>query len=266
MEEVEMKMSMRAAINAILVIIIGVLVVFATRMPFIHKKYEYVNSVASPEYKTLKATYKPILKQRDSSLNQLIRKLQKDEITKDEFIVSFKEIKGTSKIKLEAFNSKRLKLLKKYKYRGWNAYYIFLLHIGTPIMAFILCLLFFYVLINPVTTKLKKIIFSIYGSLFLFSSSYMILHVLFANQVYKGDFPESWYINIMRYVPIFIALTLPLLFYHFQTFEQKLKGIIALFFSAIYKEIPNNDFIKPEKRKEYRDFKIELTDKVVGNE
>ena len=256
----------RTVANIFLVLIIGVLVIFAARMPFVHKKYEYVDSEVSPEYKSLRATYKPILHERDSLLNLLITDLDTDKITKEEFVLAFKEVKGKSKTKLKAFTKRKYELLNKYKYRGWNAYYYFLLHIGTPIMAIVLCLLYFYVLANPMTTQLKKIIFSLYGSLFLFSASYMTLHVLFSQQVYQGDFPKEWYKNIMRYVPILVSFTLPVLFYHYQNIEQKLTGIIHTFFYAIYKDIPNEGFIKPEKEEAYIDFQIKITDKVVGND
>ena len=93
----------------------------------------------------------------------------------------------------------------------------------------------------------------------------MILHALFAERVYGGDFPENWYMNIMRYIPILVSITLPLLFYHYQNIETKLKGIIKMFFDVIYKDIPDSDFIKPEKEKEYRKMRIKITDKVVGD-
>ena len=259
-------MTNKALINTLLVILIGILVVFASRMPFIHKKYEFVDSIHSPEYKKHREKYQLILKKRDAAYITLLNELDKGSITKEEYTIRWRRAFKEASTALKIYAKEKKALRDSYKYNGFNAYYLFLLSIGTPILAFVICLFFIYTIYNPITSKIKKIIFSIYSSIFLFSSSYMILHSLLANKIYGGDFPENWYHNILRYVPILIALTLPLLFYHYQSIEQKLKGIIALFFSAIYKEIPNNDFIKPEKRKEYRDFKIELTDKVVGNE
>ena len=233
-----------AIVNALTTLFIGILVVFAARMPFVHKKYEYINSKASKEYKEHYAKYKPIITERDLALENIVNELEAGNIDNITFANSFRKIKENSNLELKEFTRIKNEYLAKYKYRGWNAYYIFLLQIGTPIMAFILCLLFFYILINPITTKLKKIIFSLYGSLFLFSTSYMILHSLFAEQVYHGDFPKSWYRNIMLYVPVIISLTLPLLFYHYQTIEQKLKSIISnliVFIIKSDKYIENKD-------------------------
>ncbi|MCF6348065.1 MAG: hypothetical protein L3J20_07180 [Flavobacteriaceae bacterium] len=256
----------KAVFNTLLVIIIGVLVVFASRMPFIHKNYEFVNSINSSEYKAHRATYKSILENRTTLYGSLLNALDEGTIAKEEYVVKLRKAQKESELALYIYGKEKKALKESYKYNGFNAYYLFLLNIGTPILAFVICLFFIYSIFNPITSKIKKTIFSIYSSIFLFSSSYMILHALYADKVYSSDFPENWYVNIMTYTPVIIALTIPLLFYHFQTIEEKLKGIIAMFFDVIYKDIPNSDFIKPEKEKEYRNLKIKITDKVVGNE
>ena len=235
-------------------------------MPFVHKKYEYVESIHSVEYISHKAKYKLILKRRDSLVTSLLVGLDKGELTKEEFLTGYEKVHKESERSIYNYSEKKKELRDRYKYRGFINYSLFLFSIGTPIMALILCLLFFYVLANPITTPLKKLIFSLYGSLFLFSASYMILHALFSQQAYQGDFPKTWYKNIMRYVPVLVSFTLPLLFYHYQNIEQKLTGIIHTFFYAIYKDIPNEGFIKPEKEEAYIDFQIKITDKVVGND
>ncbi len=256
----------RALANVLLVVLIGILVVFASRMPFIHKNYEYVNSIHSPEYKAHRATYKLILEKRDALSNSLLNALDEGSITKQDYVDKIRKAQEESTLALSVYGKEKNALRGSYKYNGFNAYYLFLLNIGTPIMGFIICLFFIYSIFNPINSKIKKLIFSIYSSIFLFSSSYMILHALYADKIYGEDFPDSWYVNIMTYLPIIIALTIPLLFYHFQTIETKMKRIIHMFFDVIYKDIPNNDFIKPEKEKEYIDLKIKITDKVVGNE
>ncbi len=252
--------------NVLKVLIIGTLVVLASRVPFLHKNHEFVDSIYSTEYKSHKAKYKPIINNRDTSLESLLVEFEASVISKEKYITQVRIVQKESVIALKEFNNKRKELVSSYKYNGFNAYFLFLLNIGTPILAFIICLFLIYTIFNPITSKTKKIVFAIYSSVFLFSSSYLILHSLLANRVYSGDFPEHWYLNIMKYTPVIIALTIPLLFYHFQTIEEKLKGIIAQFFNVIYKEIPNNEFIKPEKEKEYRNLRIKITDKIVGNE
>ena len=248
-------------INIAKVITIGILVVFAARMPFLHKNYEFKNSIYSTEYKTHNAKYKPIIKKRDSSLESLLTSLEKGTISTTAYIHKVKEVKKESVLELKEFNDKRNALKQSYKYRGFISYYFFLFSIGTPIMAFVLCLLFFYILMNPVTTKLKKLVFSIYGSLFLFTASYFILHALYAEQVYNGDFPKEWYTHIIKYVPVFVSLTIPLLFYHYQAIEQNLKTIINKLIVFIAKSEEYID--SKEKKKKHFEESFNLYEEIL---
>ena len=259
--QVGKQMKTEKVINLLKVIIIGVLVVFAARMPFLHKNYEYVNSIYSTKFKHHDSKYKPIITKRNTTLDLLLSKLENGTITKENYIQKVKDIKNESTLALSIYNKKRNALIQSYKYRGFNAYYLFLLNIGTPIMAFVLCLLFFYVLINPVTTKIKKLVFSIYGSLFLFTASYFVLHALYAEQVYNGDFPKEWYTHIIKYVPVLVSLTIPLLFYHYQTIEQNLKTIINKLIVFIAK---SEDYIESkEKKKEHFEKSFNLYEEIL---
>ncbi|MCF6348038.1 MAG: SpoIIIAH-like family protein [Flavobacteriaceae bacterium] len=258
------------------VLIIGALVVYGIRASFNHKKYENINSELSAEYLSHKAKYKPINQKRRKDLAENKSKLQSiinsnnyTEEQKAELQLihdTDKNIIATSQKELKEYTKVKKALLAKYKYNGWNAYYYFRLMIGPHETSFVLSLILLYVLFNPITSKIKKFLFLLFSGVFLFTSTYFILHALFAQQVFDGDFPENWYVNIMRYIPILVSITLPLLFYHYHNIETRLKNIIRMFVHVIYRDIPDNDFIKPEKEKEYRKMRIEITDKVVGNE
>jgi hypothetical protein len=232
--------------------------VFAARMPFIHKKYEFTNSPYSLEYKEHRKKYYQIISERSENYKTLINQLDKGLITKEEYVIKFRESHKKSERDIFNYRIEKKALLDSYKYNGFNAYYFFLLNIGTPIMTFILCLFFIYTIFNPITTKSKKIVFAIYSSLFLFSSSYLILHALLADKIFNGDFPDSWYSNILLYTPVVIALTIPLLFYHYQNIEQKLKSYIKLIFTYIY---DNTDDIKTDKQVKHKIKRGELINK-----
>jgi len=248
--------------NILKVLIIGILVVLATRVPFLHKQYEYVNSIHSIEYTTHKATYKPIIRKRDSSLELLLINLENGTISTEAYIESVKAVKKESILALKKFNIKKTNLKNNYRYKGFLSYSLFLFTIGTPIMTIVLCLLFFYIIMSPVTSNSKKIVFSIYGSLFLFTATYFVLHAFYAEQVYNGDFPKNWYKNIMRYVPVLISLTIPLLFYHYQTVEEKLKSIINKLIVFIRKSEDEYIDSKEKKKKHFED-SFDLYEEIV---
>ena len=259
-EVITQMMTTRGIINFLLAFTIGILVVIAARMPFIHKKYEFTNSIQSPEYKVHRENYKLILKKREAVYKSLLNQLDKGLITKEDYVAKFKIAHSDIVLELREYAKEKKALLDSYKYNGFNAYYLFLLNIGTPIMSFILCLFFIYTIFNPISTKSKKIVFAIYSSLFLFSSSYLILHALLADKLFNSDFPDSWYTNSLLYIPLIIAFTIPLLFYHFQTIEQKLKSYIKLLFTYIYE---NRDDIKLDKQAKNKLKRGELINKAL---
>lgn len=254
-------MTKRTVANIIKVLVIGILVVLASRVPFLHKKHEFVNSANSVEYKTHKSKYKEIINSRDFALGNLVNELEEGSLNTEQFIFNHRKVQELSSLELKEYTKIKKQLLSKYKYKGFNAYYLFLLNIGSSIMALVLCLLYFYTLINPVLSKSKKIVFSIYGSLFLFTSSYFILHALYAERVYSGDFPENWYLSIMRYVPIIVSLTIPILFYHYRTIEHNLKSVINKLIVFIGK---SDKYIDSDlKKKEHLEDSFKVYDEIT---
>jgi hypothetical protein len=105
-----------------------------------------------------------------------------------------------------------------------------------------------YIIYNPIA-KWKKLAYSIFSGIFLFTSTYFILQALFSQQVFQGDFPEDWYRNIMIYIPVLVSIALPLLFYYYQNVEQKLKSYIRALFTYIY---ANTDDIKADKQEKHK--------------
>ena len=264
----ETKMMKTTGLNLLKVIIIGALVFYGIRAPFEHKKYEYVNSEFSPEYLAHKAKYKPINQKRRKDLAENWQKLQslintenfsEEQKAKLQSIYNTdKNIIATSQRELQQYTKVKNELLAKYKYKGWNAYYYFKLIIGPHQTTFILALLLLYVIFNPITSKTKRLIFLLLTGAFLFSSTYFILQALYAQRVFEGDFPENWYLNIIRFVPVFVAIILPILFYYFQSIEQQLKTYIKSIFTYIYENV---DDIKEEKRTKHKLKRGELINK-----
>ena len=254
--------------NVLKVLIIGALIVYGIRASFIHKKYEYINSQFSSEYLAHKATYKPINQKRRKDLAENWQKLQSlintENFTEEQkaklqaIYNTDRNIIATSQQELQHYTKIKKELLAKYKYKGWNAYYFYKLNIGPHQTAFVLALLLLYVIFNPITSKTKRFVFSLFTGAFLFTSTYFILQALYSQRVFDGDFPESWYINIMRYVPIFIAITLPVLFYYYQSIEQQLKTYIQSIFTYIYENV---DDIKEDKQAKHKLKRGELISK-----
>ena len=233
-------------INLSKVTVIGALVIIAVRAPFISKKYEFVNSIYSPEYEALKATYKPIIKNRNLAFENLINDLEKGKISKNEFILKYRLVKENSNRQLKEYPSKKKALQNNYKYRGFNGYYLFLLSIGTPILALITSVFFIFNVLNPIYTNLGKIIFVSIGGLFMATALYQILWALFAQQLFNGDFPDSWYDNILFYAPFLVTSICILLFYHYNSIETNLKNIINRLIIFIVK---SNEYIDKEDNK-----------------
>ena len=241
-----MKLKNNNIINLIKVTIIGTLVIIAVRAPFISNKYEYVDSINSPEYKALKATYKPIITKRNLSFKNLIDELEKGKISKNVFIENYRQATENSKQQLRVYTSKKKILQKKYKYRGFNGYYLFLLYIGAPILALIVSGFFIFNVLNPIHNKYQKIIFTIIGALFMGTSMYQVLWALFAQRLFNGDFPESWYNNILFYAPFLVTSICIVLFYNYNSIETKLKNIINRLIIFIVK---SNKYIGKEENK-----------------
>lgn len=238
----------KLAVDIFKVILIGILAVTAAGIFIENDRYEHTNNVNSAEYKSHKAKYQPIIKKRDNDLKLLIADLENGSITSQEYIAGYTAAQNKAKTDLKAYTKTKNELQSKYKYLGWNGFYYFRLKIDPYITIFIMGLFLLYVIFNPITAKWKKIVFSVFSGIFLFTSSFIIIQTIFAK---RGDFSEKTYLTLLTWIPIIVALLLPLLFYHYTTIETKLKNSINL---LITKLIKTNDKIENDnKRKE--DFK-----------
>lgn len=271
MEGEEMTTTRTTVFNLLKVLIIGALVVYGIRASFNHKKYEIINSVFSTEYLSHKAKYKPINQKRRKELKEnwnkfesIINSNKYNEEQKAELQLihdTDRNIIATSQEELKEYTKVKNDLLSKYRYKGWNAYYYFRLIIGPHETSFVLSLILLYVLFNPITSKIKKFLFLVFSGMFLFTSTYFILHALYAQRVFNEDFPESWYGNIMRYVPVFVSITLPLLFYHYQTIEHNLKSVINKLIVFIAK---SDKYIDSDlKKKEHLEDSFKIYDEIT---
>ncbi len=253
MEEETIMMTKTTVSNFLKVICIGALVLFSSGALFEVDKYEEVNTIYSKEYKDLKTTYSPINKTRRKDQKENRAKFQAlittgnytttQRIELQKIFDNSIAIQETSNIALKTYTKKKKALQESYKYKGWNGYYYFRLAIDSHIMSLVIGLLLLYIIFNPTIDKWKRIVFSIFAGVFIFTSTFFIIKAIFSQQVFQGDFPENWYTNILRFIPIIVAIALPLLFYHYQTIETKLKGYIQSIFTYIY---DTTDDIKPE--------------------
>ncbi len=255
-------------INVIKVLFIGALVAISTGALFEVDRYEYANNINSLEYKEYKKKYNPINKERRKKQFENRLKFQtlitngnfssEQKVELQNILNTSLSIQDTSNQKLNHYNKGKLALQQSYKFRGWNGYYYFRLAINPYLMSFAMGLLLLYIIFNPIGEKWKKLVFSLFTGVFLFSSTYFILQAFFSKQVFDGDFPENWYSNLMTFIPIAVALLLPLLFYHYQTIETKLRNYVKSIFTYIYN---TTDDIKQEKQKEHQLKRGELINK-----
>jgi len=258
MEEEKTTTTKRVIINLFKVLFIGALVAISSGALFEVDNYEYINNINSLEYRTHKAKYKPIITNRNFVLKNLLNDLESGNITKQEYIIATREIQETSKLNIDEYTKGKVALQESYKFRGWNGYYYFRLAIDPHLMSFVMGLMLLYIIYNPITAKWKKLAYSIFSGIFLFTSTYFILQALFSQQVFQGDFPENWYKNMLVYIPILVSVTLPLLFYYYLNVEQKLKSYIRILFTYIY---ANTDDIKADKQEKHKLERGKLIDK-----
>jgi hypothetical protein len=80
------------------------------------------------------------------------------------------------------------------------------------------------------------------------------------------DFPKGYYYQVLTSIAIVMTIFAFLINKYYKTTEENLKTIIRTLFSFIFTETELKGYIKPEFEKEYKEKRIELVDKVVGNE
>ncbi len=263
-----MTMTRTTVNNVLKVLIIGALVAISAGALFEVNRHEFVNNTYSPEYKDHKSKYSPInierRRKQEENRSQLQELISNGDFTSNQKIALQKihdnsiRIQETSNIALEEYTKKKKSLQKSYKYRGYNGYFFFRLALDRPLMSLVMGLLLLYVIFNPIAEKWKKLVFSLFTSIYLFTATFFVLQALYAQMVFNEGFPRNWYSNMMLFIPILVAFILPLLFYHYQTIETKLRNYVKSIFTYIY---DTTDDIKQEKQKEHQLKRGELINK-----
>jgi len=236
-------------------------VLLAIAAPFIHKLYSTKENIYSQEYKQHKAKYSTIIQNRNFTLNQLIDDLENKNISVIHYIKKYRETLNSSNTKLKAYTIKKNELKSSYKFFGFNSKRLFLQNLGIIVLSLIASLFFLNIVFNPITEKIKKIVFAFIAGSFVFVSLYFLAWVLFAQRVFNGDFPKLWYHLILWIAPLFTTVLSVILFKYYSSIELWYKSII----SKLIVFIINSDKYIDSKEKENKHFldSMDVFEKIV---
>lgn len=245
---------------------ISILVVaLAIAFTFLH---EYQPSV-SKEYISIKKEYKKIINERDNSFNEILVRLGDGSIDAKTYISEYNSIKLLSETKLESYHTRKDQIKANDSVLGYTSFKNYLLGVAFPSFGLFTSLILLFIIVKNVKDNNKRF-FYLFLCLCLIATwgywfSWSVLnHTQNPNR--PGDFPRIYY-NICLYVlPIVSFFLFYILFNYYKTIEEKAANIMYLFYNAFYRILPEKGLVHPEKSKEFRVFRTELTKKAVENE
>ena len=221
----------------------------------------------SSELTAHKKTYQPLITQRDSTYFAIKKQLVTGEITIAEYDKIFDAAYYGYKADNKAYNKTKKEIQKSDSVIGYTSFKNFLLGTGFLLSLFITTLILFHSKIKELDHNKRVFHLLGYGAMVLNSSYWIVWSFLFnVNSHGKYDF-ENWQYNTMLYVlPVFVAVGSFFLFKHQKTLEDKLAKMIGVFFRSYYEDLEKEGLVHPEKDKDFRRFRVKLTDEVTSYE
>ncbi len=272
MEQVKEKLEIRKmrlkksdVFNLLKAFFISIIVVFSIAITFLHEYYP--NS--TKEYIEHKKKYRPIIDNRDKSFDDLLINLERNNITVQEYANHYRQIKKNSIDKLKAYRYVKAKIQENDSILGYTSFKNYLLGIGFPILGLINSVFFLFIIVKNVKKPIIKSFYLIISFSFIATWGYWVSwsNLSFTQDPTRyGDFPRLYYNLALFALPVIFSLCTYLLFNNLSTIEEKVSDIIKMFYKALYRDLPERKLIHPEKKKEFRIFRAELTRKAIENE
>jgi len=214
-------------------ILLGAVVLLAITVPFSHeyqpkKSLDKTNNIND---------YHEIIKERNNLTEDNLSRFEKGDISKEQYLVSFRQVISSSKLKLRNNKKERLAIKSNESYLGYTSYKNFLLGIGFPISGFILSILFLNIVVRNIQNSFKKKYYIIVSFVFIAAWGYWLAWSCldFAFDPIRGYDWERKYYNIALYfLPTTIFIASYFLFTYFDTIEQKFRDAIKNMFGYIF--------------------------------
>lgn len=158
----------------------------------------------SPKQVAHKKTYKPIIFERNDNQDLLLKRFEKDEISKSEFLEAFKNQTKFSKEKINNYNYKKKELAIEHSFNGRNSFHYWFFVFGLSFSFFILSLRFAYKIVKKSEKGYlkKSLIFESIGWIGI--SLFWILHTVFKK---TDDLPSLVYILVWFSLSIIIGIS-----------------------------------------------------------
>lgn len=248
-------------------------VVFTIAFTFIHEYFP----LKPEEQIEHKRVYKEIIKNRDDNFEALLTQLKNDEISKDQYIIDYIKIKKKSQSDGVKYKEDKKKLAKKYSYLGYTSIKFYLLGISLPVFGLLTSTLLLFLVVKEVNYKyegVNKFKQKFYITVCLTIMATWFYWICWSNlyltqdpsRTSSIDFTRETYNGILYALPIVFTIIMYYLFKYFKTIEEKFRTIIGMFYNSLYSDLPDNEFIRPEKDKEYQIYRSRLTEKAIKNE
>lgn len=228
--------------------------------------HNYVENF-SAELKAHKKTYKQLIDKRDSTYFALNDQLVTGNLTPTEYTEAFLLAYTTYKKDNKAYNTKKKEIQKADYVIGYTSFKNFLLGIAFPISLLITTLLLFNSKIKELNQDKRRFHLLGYGAMVLNASYWVAWSFLYmSNSRGEYDF-EGWQYTLMLYVlPVLVTIGAYFLFRYYKTIEQRLGAIIAILYRPLYKDLQEKELIHPSKEKEFRRYRMKITEEAVGHE
>lgn len=251
-------------INFITAFILSLAVVVTIAFTFLHEYYP----LHSKKYIKHKASYKNIIIERDVTYDRLNEKLAHYQITPCEFNNLFVINKEKYKCQVANFKSIKKEIESENSVLGYWSYKTYLLTIGLPFLGLFNALLLLFLVMKKVKDGSQKVFYLIIAFVLIITWGYWVAwsnlnHTQDPNR--PGDFPRIFY-NIALYVlPIILFIITYFTFKSYNTVKEKIASTIYMFNTLMWIDLPDKNLIHPEKDKEYRRLRLDLTRKAQKN-
>lgn len=197
------------------------------------------------------STYKSLVVNRDSALNNLLEDLHASKITTAQYYQDYKKVILNYKTSHKEYLSIKKQLKKEQSVLGYTSKKNFYLSFGIRFFALVVCVLYFYKIVRTVYSSLNKKYFNlITGSVILITGVYWFSWSLVFKVNSIGDFDfEQWHQNILQYVlPFVVLIAVFLLANYYNIKDAKYSFTIKNLFRYVYDS--QNDIIQ-EKRADH---------------
>ena len=177
-----------------------------------------------------KKNYTPIIQKRNSSFDAILQQLKNDEISKDEYIATFEEIKTSSKKELKVYTATKKQLAIEHSFNGRSSFRFWIFVFGLSFSFFVLAIRYVYFNIKNNKSILLKKSFILEASAWLTVSFFWVLHAVVAR---NSDFDTKAYLLTGVFISVLMAVSILLFIKYLAARKIKEFKVIADLISLV---------------------------------